>query len=229
MPQYLLVLALSALVLSACGKKDAPTEPVVEPETPVEETAPATPTFNTDIDDDAAFDAALGEVSIEEANTFVEVVDTLDADSVQAAEVGEKMAAALEIESDAQAQEKSKIRAAAREENQALSGPTGLQIRPYSDELYVQVKGVKPAVLYFTSSDCEECESWEKNIRAEAEAYADTNALILLADIEAQADLAAEFGISEPGFAMMLTGMGEVMGPRPSDRLTQTELGFIFQ
>lgn len=227
MPQYLLVLVLSAVMLSACGKKESANEPVVAPETPVVKTTPETPTFKIDIDDESAFDDALGAAPLEAANTFVEVVDDLDADSVQAAEPGEKIALALE--NDAQAQAESKIRAAAREENQALTSPTGLQIRPYSDELYVQVKGVKPAVLYFTGNDCETCKAWEKSIRADAEAYADTNALILLADIKAQADLASEFGISEPGFAMMLTGMGELMGPRPSDRLTQTDLSFIFQ
>lgn len=227
MPQYFLVLLLSAFLMTACGKKDTSENPVTDTETPVVDTTPATPTFNTDIDDDSAFETALGEATVDDVTTFVEVVDDLDADSVQAAEPGEKIALALE--SNAEAKRESEIRAAAREENSAQQGPTGLQIRPFSDDLYVQVKGVKPAVVYFTSSNCETCETWEKDLRAEAAAYAETNALVLLADIDAQADLAAEFGITEPGFAMMLTGMGEIMGPRSSDRLTQADLGFIFQ
>jgi len=35
--------------------------------------------------------------------------------------------------------------------------------------------------------------------------------------------------IPEPGWAMMLSGVGELMGPRPTSRLTTDELQFIFK
>lgn len=227
MPRYLLVLSLFSLLLTACGRDDTP-EPVVTvvPEPVV--TVPETPEFEPDIDEDDAFDEALSEVSVEDAVIFEETIDDIDADSVQAAEPGEKLAQALESESDAQAQAQSLIRQAAREENLALEEPRGLQIRPYSEDLYLQVKGVRPAVLYFTADDCETCAQWEADLRANAAAFDQTDALILLADYDQETQLAEEMNITAPGYGMMLTGMGEMMGPRASDRLTQAELGFIF-
>lgn len=227
MRYYLLILTLLSFGLVGCGREE-PTDPIVNvvPE-PVENEV-ETPNFEPDIDEDDAFEQALEEVSVDEAVVFEETVDDIDADTVQAAEPGQKLAQALASEENAQAQAESLIRQAAREQNQTLEAPTGLQIRPYSDDLYVQVKGVRPAVLYFTTEDCEVCSAWETDLRANAGAFDQSDALVLLADFNEQSALVEAMNIPEPGYAMMLTGMGELMGPRPSDRLTQSDLSFIF-
>ena len=227
MNQLLPVLIVALLTLTACGQKE-PVEPVLvtEPEVVVE-TVPEMPIFNVDIDEDDAFEAALGELGEEDIPTFVEVIDDIDADSIEGADPAAKLAEAIALDPAAYAE--SEARGVAREALQAITEPIGLEIRPYSEDLFVQVKGVRPAVLYFTAQDCETCQTWETGLRAEAEAFTDINALILLADFETESDLAAEMRVTEPGYAMMLTGMGEMMGPRSSDRMTTDDLMFIFQ
>lgn len=219
------VLIIALFTLTACGKKEA--EPIVAPLPKEVEATSEVPVFNTDIDDDSAFDAALGSVPSDQTPQFVEVIDDIDADSIQAAEVGEKMA--LESEEDKAARAKSEARGVARKQVKDLNTALGLEFRPYSADLYAQIKGVKPAIIYFTSDDCEKCGDWEATLRSQASDFSDKNALILMADFDEEATLVSEMGIKEAGWAMMLTGMGELMGPRPTERLTKEDLGFIFQ
>lgn len=220
-----LSLLLISMLLTACGKKDPVVVAIPESFDPIVKEVER-PTFNTNIDDEDAFNKALASVEGEESPQFVEVIDDLDADSVQAAEPGEKLALALEI--DAQAIAEAKIREAARAALEENSASTGLEFRPYSEEFYTQVKGVRPAILYFTGQDCEVCANWETRLRTEAATFADKSILILMANFEAEADLVASMNIPEPGWAMLLTGIGELIGPRPTERLTAEELLFIF-
>ncbi|MEM6806628.1 MAG: hypothetical protein AAF696_34830, partial [Bacteroidota bacterium] len=64
-------------------------------------------------------------------------------------------------EADKQARAESEARAVARAQQQTANPETGLNIRPFSDDLYQQVKGVRTALVYFTADDCTECETWE--------------------------------------------------------------------
>jgi len=115
-------LLLLTVLLASCGKDEpvVPTTPVVT--TPVENQVER-PTFNTDIDSDDAFDKALGEAGNSTEPQFVEVIDELDADSVQAAEEGEKLAAALAMNSEEVAA--SEARGVARAQVAANNTSTG--------------------------------------------------------------------------------------------------------
>lgn len=218
------VLAFS-LLLVACGKDKAVTpEPVIT--TPVQ-TEAERPSFNTDIDSDEAFDQALGSVPSDQTAQFVEIIDDIDADAIQGAEVGEKLA--LESDEDKAARAKSVARGVARKQNAAATVASGLEFRPYSEDLYAQVKGVQPAIIYFTTKNCEKCAEWETTLRSQASVFSDKEALILMADFDEEIELVSAMGIKEAGWAMMLTGVGELMGPRPTERLTKEDLGFIFQ
>jgi hypothetical protein len=214
------------LVLAGCGKKDPVVIEIPEPVVPVENEVER-PTFNTRIDAEDAFDKALGALPADGTPQFVEVIDNLDADSVQAAEEGEKLAVAMAMEASEVAE--SEARGIARAQNAASTNKTGLEFRTYSEDLYTQTKGVKPAIIYFTSESCEECATWEAGLRADAMVFAEKNALILMADFDENKALVEEMKIPEAGWAMMLTGVGELMGPRPSERLTKEDLLFIFQ
>lgn len=230
MSHFFPLLIVLSLVLTGCfgGGDDDVIIPELAVEEPVE-IVPEEPDFNVNIDNDSAFEEALGEASVEDANNFEEVVDEIDADEVQAAEPGSKLAAALADETNADAVAASEARGVARAAIAARTQASGLEIRPYSEDLFAQVKGVQPALLYFTAEDCEACNEWEAALRADAEAYAEMNALVLLADYNKQAALAEEMRVTGPGFAMMMTGLGEIMGPRATDRLTKEDLSFIFQ
>ncbi len=214
-----------SLLLVACGK-DEPIMVNKTPITPVQVEAER-PTFNTEIDDDSAFDEALSSVPSDQTPQFVEIIDDIDADSIQAAEVGEKLA--LESDEDKAARAKSEARGVARKQISDSNTALGLEFRPYSADLYAQVKGVRPAIIYFTTESCEKCAEWEASLRSQASAFSDKNALILMANFDEEAELVSEMGIKEAGWAMMLTGVGELMGPRPTERLTKEDLGFIFQ
>jgi len=225
MPKIFPVLIIALFTLTACSKE----EPVVIDPTPIVpvETEAERPTFNTNIDSDDAFNQALGSVPSDETPQFVEVIDDLDADEIQGAEEGEKLA--LESEADKEARAASEARGVARRQNVESTTATGLEFRPYSEDLYAQVKGVRPAIVYFTSDSCEACATWEAGLRANAAEFSEKNALILMVDFDDEPELADELGVSEAGVAMMLTGVGEVLGPRPTDRLDGDYLNIFFR
>lgn len=219
-------MVLTALVLSGCfGGTEEPEAVPVVPAPTIKEAE--RPTFTVDIDEEDAFEKALEAIPADEVPQFVEVIDEGNADEIVAAEPGEKQL--LENEEDKAQRAESEARAAAREASQDGADNKGLDFRTYSEELMAQVKGVRPAILYFTADDCETCATWEEGLRSEAAAFADRNALIMMADFETYTDLAKEMRVTEPGWAMMMTGVGEFMGPRPSSRLTKDDLLFIFK
>lgn len=223
----LAVLGLSVF-LTGCfglfGDDSAPVAPVVVEPTEVELDRPQ---FDVEIDEDDAFDKALDAIPADAVPRFEEVIDEIDPDAIQAADEGEKQE--LENEEDKAARAASEARGIARAQNQTGTDNRGLDIRQYSDDLYAQVKGVRTFLLYFRSADCTECDEWESSIRAEADAFAERNTLIVLADIDEQVELAAEMKVTAPGNAMMITGLGEIMGPMPSSVIDKERLLFIFQ
>lgn len=225
MNKFLLVVLGSSILLTGCfGKKEpVPVNPVVV--APIYTEADR-PKFEAEIDEEDAFDKALEAIPADEVPQFVEVIDDVDADGIQGAEEDEKLE--LETQEDKTQRAASVARGVARAQNKDGAGNKGLEFRTYSEELMAQVKGVRSALLFFGGADCVNCIAWEEALRTEAAAFADKNALIMMADFEEEAELAAEMNVTEPGWAMIVTGIGEFMGPRPTTHLTKDHLEFIF-
>lgn len=217
---------LPVLLLAGCfgGGDEEPNTPVVI-EDPVY-TEPDRPNFNPDIDEEDAFDQALTAIPADQIPRFTEVVDEGDADKIKARSQEEIRAA--ESEEDKAARAESEAKALAREQNQDGRNNKGLEFRQYSKALFNETKGVRAAIIYFTADDCEVCNTWETELKAQAQEFADLNALIMMVDFNAQPELVEEMRIDEPGQGMILTGIGELMGPRNSERLSKDDLMFIF-
>ena len=217
---------LPVILLAGCWGGDGAVSEGTSPVEPVY-TEGERPNFESNIDEEGAFDQARSEVQANEVPRFVEVVDEGDADLARARTEAE--IAAAETDADREAKAIFAAQELARAQGQTGADNRGLEFREYSESLFKETKGLRAGLLYFTASDCTDCANWEEGLRQQAEAFSDLNTMIIMVDFNAETDFATSLNITEPGQALIMTPIGELLGPRTTEQLDVAAIQSIFQ
>lgn len=95
---------------------------------------------------------------------------------------------------------------------QALTG--GAAYEDYSEEMYEELKGQKPFVLFFHAAWCGECRSVEKELKANLHTYSE-DIIILKADYDSETELRKEFDVKVQTTFVIFDAEGNVVVNKP--------------